>query len=166
MDSDGMKVRPATSADAVPVSALCDQLGYPTSSEQAAQRIEVIQRLDNHTLLVAQGPDSHLLGWVHIHFYPLIVSGLEAEIGGLIVDEGSRGQGVGKLLMRHAERWSKEKGCQALRLRSNIIRENAHAFYERIGYGKTKTQWVFRKELYALNFNHRIYLPTGHPENG
>ncbi|MFX0145476.1 MAG: GNAT family N-acetyltransferase [Candidatus Hodarchaeota archaeon] len=54
---------------------------------------------------------------------------------------------MGKLLMKHAEEWSRTRGCQGLRLRSNIIRENAHAFYERIGYGKTKTQWVFRKVL-------------------
>ena len=147
MDSDGIKVRPATTADAVDISALCDQLGYPASSEQVAKRIKAIQRLDDHTLLVAHGSNSTLIGWVHIYLCPLVVADLEAEIGGLIVDEGYRGQGVGKLLMRYAEIWSSEKGCQALRLRSNIIRKNAHVFYEQIGYGKTKTQWVFRKEL-------------------
>jgi GNAT superfamily N-acetyltransferase len=147
MDSDGMKVRTATAADSEHISTLCDQLGYPTSSEQVAERIKAIQRLDDHTLLVAQSSDRRLLGWVHIHLFPLVVSELEAEIGGIVVDEGHRGQGIGKLLMKHAEEWSRKKGCQGLRLRSNIIRENAHTFYERIGYGKTKTQWVFRKSL-------------------
>ena len=147
MDIDGMKVRPATTADTVPISTLCDQLGYPASSEQVEQRIKAIQHQDDHTLLVAQGSDSNLLGWVHIFLRPLVVTELEAELGGLIVDERYRGQGIGKLLMRHAEVWSSEKGCQAIRLRSNTIRKNAHAFYERIGYGKIKTSWVFRKEL-------------------
>ncbi len=147
MESDGMKVRPAIIADAEHISALCDQLGYPASKEEVAKRIKAIQGQDDHTLLVAQGSDSRVLGWVHSYLSPLVVTELEAEIGGLIVDEKYRGQGIGKLLMRHAEAWSIEKGCQALRLRSNIIRKNAHAFYERIGYGKIKTSWVFRKEL-------------------
>jgi GNAT superfamily N-acetyltransferase len=155
MDSDGMKVRPATTADAVHISALCDQLGYPVSSEQVAQRIKAIHRQDDHTLLVAQGFNSSLLGWVHIYLCPSLLTGLEAEIGGLIVDEGYRGQGIGKLLMRHAEAWSSEKGCQALRLRSNIIRVIAHTFYERIGYGKIKTQWVFRKKLESPKASNR-----------
>lgn len=147
MDNDVTKIRPATNADAVHISALCDQLGYPAASEQVAQRIKVIQRKSDHTLLVAQGSDSSIFGWVHIYLCPLVVTGLEAEIGGLVVDERHRGQGIGQLLMRHAEVWSSERGCQALRLRSNIIRKNAHGFYEQIGYGKIKTSCVFRKEL-------------------
>lgn len=147
MDSEGMKVRTATAADAEQITALCNQLGYSASSEQVVERIKAIQHLDDHSLLVAQGSERRLLGWVHIHLFPLVVSELEAEIGGLIVDEEYRGQGIGKLLMKHAEEWSCKRGCQGLRLRSNIIRENAHAFYERIGYEKTKTQWVFRKAL-------------------
>jgi GNAT superfamily N-acetyltransferase len=153
MDIDGMKVRSATAADSLQISALCDQLGYPASSEQVAQRIKAIQHQDDHTLLIAQGPDSNLLGWVHIFLRPLVVAELEAELGGLIVDDRYRGQGIGKLLMRHAELWSSEKGCQALRLRSNIIRKNAHAFYERIGYEKIKTSWVFRKALESPTAN-------------
>lgn len=147
MDIDGMKVRSATAADSLQISALCDQLGYPASSDQVAQRIKAIQHQDDHTLLVAQEPDSNLIGWIHIFLRPLVVTELEAELGGLIVDERYRGRGIGKLLMRHAELWSSEKGCQALHLRSNITRKNAHAFYERIGYEKIKTSRVFRKVL-------------------
>jgi GNAT superfamily N-acetyltransferase len=147
MDIEGMKVRPATAADSVRISVLCAQLGYPASSDQVAQRIKTIQDQDDHILLVAQGPDSVLLGWVHIFLRPLVVTELEAELGGLIVDERYRGQGIGKHLIRHAEEWSSQKGCQALRLRSNIIRKDAHVFYKRIGYKQIKTSWVFRREL-------------------
>jgi GNAT superfamily N-acetyltransferase len=147
MDIEGMKVRPATAADSAQISVLCAQLGYPASSEQVAQRIDAIQHQDDHALLVAQGPDRDLLGWIHIFLRPLVVTELEAELGGLIVDERYREQGIGKHLIRHAEAWSTRKGCQALRLRSNIIRKDAHVFYERIGYRKIKTSWVFRKEL-------------------
>ncbi len=49
--------------------------------------------------------------------------------------------------MEQAERWAKEKGCQAVYVRSNVVREGAHAFYERIGYVNIKLSKVFRKAL-------------------
>jgi len=51
------------------------------------------------------------------------------------------------MLMAQAERWAQEKGCQAVLLRSNAIREGAHAFYEGIGYENIKTSKTFRKAL-------------------
>lgn len=34
-----------------------------------------------------------------------------------------------------------------MRVRSNVIRERAHRFYEREGYARIKAQAVFRKQL-------------------
>jgi GNAT superfamily N-acetyltransferase len=50
-------------------------------------------------------------------------------------------------LLGRAERWAREKGCRAIGLRSNVIRDRAHVFYERHGYKHTKTQKSFRKDL-------------------
>ena len=55
--------------------------------------------------------------------------------------------GIGKLLMERAEMWAREHGCKIVSLRSNVIRERAHAFYERLGYKHVKTQKSFRKVL-------------------
>jgi GNAT superfamily N-acetyltransferase len=71
----------------------------------------------------------------------------QTEIGGLVVDESYRRRGVGRLLMEQAERWAREKGCGAICLRSNVVRKDAHAFYERIGYSNVKTSRVFHKIL-------------------
>jgi GNAT superfamily N-acetyltransferase len=147
MDNEVLKIRPARIGDADHISRLSDQLGYATTSEEVAHRIEGILCQDDHSLEVVQGPDQNLVGWVHVFFSPLVVTGLDAEIGGLIVDQEHRGRGIGRGLMKQAEAWAREKGCQAIRLRSNIIRTEAHEFYEQVGYAKVKTQWVFRKDL-------------------
>ena len=39
------------------------------------------------------------------------------------------------------------KAARPSGLRSNVIRERAHAFYERHGYTHVKTQKAFRKQL-------------------
>ena len=69
------------------------------------------------------------------------------EIGGLVVDEDCHRRGVGRILMEQAEQWACEKGCGAVYLRSNVIRKETHAFYERIGYTNIKRSKTFRKAL-------------------
>lgn len=140
-------IRLARTDDAEPIAVLCQQLGYPVSSEEARRRLEHIHREDRHVVYVAELPDGHVAGWVHVHARSLLLVDLHAEIGGLVVDEGHRGRGIGKLLMQRAEEWARGQGCWAVYLRSNIIRKGAHAFYERVGYSVVKTSLTLCKAL-------------------
>lgn len=65
-----------------------------------------------------------------------------------MVDEDRRHGGIGRLLMQQAEQWAREKVCWAVHVRSNVVRKDAHAFYETIGYRRIKTQFTFRKALH------------------
>jgi hypothetical protein len=40
-----------------------------------------------------------------------------------------------------------ERGYRKLRVRSNVVREDAHRFYEREGFRRTKTQMVLDRKL-------------------
>jgi len=91
--------------------------------------------------------DGRVVGWIHVCVSYWIESNPRAEIGGLVVDEARRGSGVGKLLMQHAEDWARSKRLEAVYLRSNVIRKDAHRFYERLGYKNIKTQYAFSKML-------------------
>ncbi len=51
------------------------------------------------------------------------------------------------MLMDQVERWSRQHGYGSVRLRSNVVRSRAHAFYERLGYEVIKTQKAFCKNL-------------------
>ena len=66
---------------------------------------------------------------------------------GLIVSERMRRQGAGRLLVEAAERWARELGATAIVVRSNVNREESHAFYPALGYAKSKTQNVYRKAI-------------------
>jgi len=72
---------------------------------------------------------------------------LYAEVGSLVVDQDQRGQGIGKALMDKAEAWARQCGITEVRLRSNVIRKEAHQFYEALGYERIKSQFTFRKAL-------------------
>ena len=140
-------VRAARLADADRLAVLCAQLGYPASSEEVRQRAAPLQQSEDHGILVAETADGQVIGWVHVFVRQLLVVDRHAELGGLVVDAGHRGCGVGELLMAEAEAWAWTKGCGAVYVRSNVVREDAHRFYEGIGYERLKTSRVFLKNV-------------------
>jgi GNAT superfamily N-acetyltransferase len=140
-------IRPMDFPDVADVTALCAQLGYPSALEQVAQRFHRISRDAECALFVAQGPEERILGWVYVRGVLPMVSDPRAEIWSLVVDEEARGQGIGRALMERVEAWAAECGYQAISLRSNTIRHEAHRFYERRGYRITKTSHIFEKSL-------------------
>ena len=126
---------------------LAGQLGYPSTQTQVAQRLRRVEGDDRHAVFVAESHDGPVIGWVHVFVCHLVESEPSAEIGGLVVDEQRRSAGVGRMLLEQAETWARMHGCASIRLRSNIIRKEAHAFYLKRGYSIVKTQHAFTKTL-------------------
>jgi GNAT superfamily N-acetyltransferase len=140
-------VRRGRKEDTGAIAELAGQLGYPSTKEQIELRLERVLPDSAHALFIAETPGGRIGGWLHVFGYHVLESDPRAEVAGLVVDEAQRGSGVGRLLMQHAEDWAREKGYASVTLRSNIVRHDAHAFYQRIGYKIPKTQHVFRKDF-------------------
>jgi GNAT superfamily N-acetyltransferase len=143
----GPKVRKATRSDAARIAELSAELGYPATTKQIETRFLQLLPRTKHALLVAEGPGAQLVGWIHVSVANLIESDVRAEVNALIVAEAHRSLGAGVKLLEAAENWARSSGCRNVNLRSNVIRERAHKFYERQGYEHYKTQKAFRKPL-------------------
>jgi ribosomal protein S18 acetylase RimI-like enzyme len=141
-------IRPMRADDAAAVAALTGELGYPASPDDLSRRIHLASARPESQLLVAE-EGGRVIGWLHVYGAYLLESDPHAEIGGLVITEDARGRGVGAALVSAAEAWARERDFAAIRVRSNILRHDAHAFYERLGYRLMKTQKNFRKELAA-----------------
>ena len=145
---DSLRIRKARCGDALRLAELSGQLGYPTSKRQMAKRLSLVLGEKYGACFVARrNDDGEIAGWVHVSTTPLLEVERRAEINGLVVDENLRSQGAGRLLLDAAERWARKMGCRNMSVRSNVIRERAHAFYDRNGYEHFKTQKAFRKKL-------------------
>ena len=144
-----LTIRPACAGDAPRLAVLCGQLWYPTTVEQVERRLEQLQTDEKHCVYVAELPQNGgtVVGWIYVYLIYSLLHDPHAEIGGLIVDEGCRGQGIGELLLKQAEQWAGEHGCCAVSVHSNVIRKDAHRFYERLGYQVLKTQLAFRRDV-------------------
>src|SRR5487761_466470 len=140
-------IRVAQLSDAPRLAPLAGQLGYPSTPEQVTARLRGIFSDSEHTVFVAEQRNGEIAGYVDVFLFRTAASDVRAEIAGLVVEEKSRSQNIGRMLMARAEDWARERGCSECGLRSNVIREGAHRFYENLGYRVNKTQTSFRKRL-------------------
>jgi GNAT superfamily N-acetyltransferase len=143
---EALIIREAQDQDYESITILCEQLGYQTGSEDIPLRLKQISDLGQHAVFVAE-LDHRVIGWIHVYLCPLLVSPLQAQLGGLVVHSSQRGKGVGKRLLQQAETWSRTRSCQFLTIFTNIIRTDTHQIYHHMGYQNIKTEHVFRKEI-------------------
>jgi GNAT superfamily N-acetyltransferase len=146
-DRASIRIRKARRDDATRIAQLSGELGYPASAEEIGARLRQLTPAAKHAVFVAESPDAGLIGWVHVSMSHLLESDTRAEVNGLIVAEGQRSAGAGAKLLQAAEEWARTRGCKDMNVRSNVIRERAHKFYEAHGYEQYKTQKAFRKLL-------------------
>jgi GNAT superfamily N-acetyltransferase len=142
-----LKIRRAKNSDAPQIAVLTGQLGYPATAAEMRKRLLGIKTATQHAVFVADSPEDGVIGWVHVSKQPLLEVAIRAEVNGLVVAEGQRSLGAGARLLAAAEEWARKHGCKSMSVRSNVIRERAHKFYERNGYEHYKTQKSFRKPL-------------------
>ncbi len=140
-------IRRARATDAPRLAELSGQLGYPSTPAEITQRMRKQKAASLNALFVAESRADGVVGWGHVSVTHLLEVGTRAELNGLIVAEGQRSLGAGAKLLEAAEDWARKHGCPGMSVRSNVIRERAHKFYERQGYEHYKTQKAFRKAL-------------------
>jgi GNAT superfamily N-acetyltransferase len=137
-----LPVRVVLPEDASSITELSNQLGYPVTVESTRQNIEVIMNSENDAMWVAFS-DKKIAGWIHVFKTTRVESGTFGEIGGLVVDEGCRRKGVGKLLVEQVKEWCTSRNIPALRVRCNSKRKEAHIFYSSLRFVENKEQKVF-----------------------
>jgi len=142
-----LKIRSQEPGDSESLAVLAGELGYPTSAAEMKARLRAIKPSADNAIFVAQAPTGDVIGWIHVSVTRLLEVPLRAEVNGLVVGEAQRSLGAGARLLDEAEAWARQKKCVNMSVRSNVIRDRAHKFYERQGYEHYKTQKAFRKRL-------------------
>lgn len=140
-------IRAPRESDYARLAELAGQLSYPSTPQEIVRRLNGLQDSGDHAVFVAETASGEIAGWIAVFVYRTLEADARAEISGLVVDERFRSRRIGERLLGRSEEWARERGCGAIGLRSNVIRERAHKFYERRGYQHVKTQKSFRKQL-------------------
>lgn len=141
-----ISIRRMTAVD-VPVSqVLLSQLGYQMDVQEVRRRYDAVVQSGDHALMVAEQA-GRIIALCHTYARPALDKPPEAVVQALVVDQASRGSGVGKIMMTAAEKWAEDRGFTSVTLASHVSRSDAHAFFESIGYRREGTSHLFRKTL-------------------
>jgi GNAT superfamily N-acetyltransferase len=140
-----LHLRAARLADAERLVELTTQLGYP--AELSAIRRALTERAHMDCAVLVLERHGEVLGYADVGVVHTLHASPRGELFGLVVDERQRSAGLGARLVAAAEDWTRARGLTTLRVRSNVIRGRARAFYERLGYRTVKSQHVFERPL-------------------
>ena len=135
-----LRLLQASDADAL--VALLPDLGYAATTDQLVRRLAAMRAWPDQEAFVAE-IDGRVAGLCHVQGVRMLISDGYAEIQALVVSAACQGQGLGRRLCEHACAWAFARGYGRVRLRSNVIREGAHAFYEHLGFEKSKASYAF-----------------------
>jgi GNAT superfamily N-acetyltransferase len=131
-----LTIRDARASDAAEIARLLDQLGYPTGASAVEARLERLAIVGDR--VVVADLDGQAVGLAHLQVSPALERDQPAaKIGALAVDEAHRGRGVGRALVQAVEEEARRRGCALLFLTTAAGRDDAHDFYERVGFELT-----------------------------
>ncbi|MCM3170717.1 GNAT family N-acetyltransferase [Paenibacillus sp. MER 99-2] len=141
-------IREAEGKDAIAVERLYQEL-LPNHSgiHVLPERLEEI-RINPNSYLFVYDVDGSLVGTAHLHVCLDALSGTRpfGVVERVIVTQEMQGRGYGSRLMEHLEEVCKEKNCVKVFLTSNALRQDAHQFYDKLGYDGEGSK-AFKKYL-------------------
>jgi GNAT superfamily N-acetyltransferase len=136
-------IRRATPEDAEIAQHLLVELGYVDDVRFLRERIAFFNDGKPDQAVFVAEQDGIVVGILAFRAFPYFHKpGKQGRVIALVVTECARGQGVGKALMRHAEEFATECGCQKMELTTGTQRKEAHRFYESMGYEETSKRYL------------------------
>lgn len=138
----GTDLRSAMIADADDVARLLTELGYPCEIDDAVERIDAIATNDRQALVLARR-DGAVCGLIALDFmYYLPLGTITCRVTALVVTPTAQGLGIGRQLLKEAERRARSGGASRIELTSGSQRTEAHAFYRACGYKDSSVRFV------------------------
>ena len=132
-----VRIRAAKLSDAPELAALMCELGYETTRDEMKSRLKSILPNARYSTFVAK-IRKELCGMIgtltHMsHEY----DDLSGKIVALVVSKNQRRSGVGRALIAAAEKDFVRRNVTRVTLTTRFERDEAHQFYEAVGYSRT-----------------------------
>ena len=140
-----LTVRVAEVNDAAALAQLMCELGYETTESEMQMRLERIANDDRYRTFVAvhDGEVCGMIGTLTSLSYEH--NDLGGRILALVTLRTMRRLGIGRALIATAEKDFAQRGILRIALNARLAREDAHKFYESLGY--ERNGWRFVKHL-------------------
>jgi ribosomal protein S18 acetylase RimI-like enzyme len=142
-----LTIRAVEMNDAAATAQLMDELGYETTTSEMQMRLQRIANDERLRTFVAVC-DGKVCGMISTLTYPSIEhDDFSGRIVALVIKSSMRRRGIGRALITLAEKDFAQRGIRRVALNTQLAREDAHKFYESLGY--ERNGWRFVKQLSA-----------------
>jgi GNAT superfamily N-acetyltransferase len=149
-----VNVRVAAGKDAGELTELLRLLTNDSKVAVLPERLEELRTRCDSFVFVMESGDG-LVGTAQVTFCPDVMycSQPYAIVENIFVREEARGLGIGRAMIAEVEKMCLARDCSKIMLLSSINRENAHRFFQSLGYdGDSKRGFVkYRRDLSALD---------------
>ena len=138
-------IRVAEINDAAALAHLMCELGYETTTSEMQMRLERIATDERYRTFVAVRDDKvcGMIGTLTLLSYEH--NDLGGRILALVTLRTMRRHGIGRALIATAEEDFAQRGIRRIALNTRLTRDDAHNFYESLGY--ERNGWRFVKQL-------------------
>jgi ribosomal protein S18 acetylase RimI-like enzyme len=131
--------------DAAALAQLMCELGYQTTKSEMRMRMERITADERYRTFVAVC-DGKVCGMIGTLTYPSYeYNDPNGRIVALEIMSTMRRRGIGRALIATAEKNFAQRGIRRVALNTRLTREDAHEFYESLGY--ERNGFRFTKDL-------------------
>ena len=138
-------IRDAELDDAAELAALMCELGYETKRTEMETRLKLILSNPGYKTFVAT-MDGCICGMIGTLTYPSYEhNDASGRILALVTASTARRRGIGRALIATVEKDFAQRGIRRVSLDTRLTREDAHTFYESLGY--ERNGWRFVKQL-------------------
>jgi GNAT superfamily N-acetyltransferase len=141
-DGVNVEIRDAVERDAEALAPLIEQLMHkPQTPQQIRMRLGRLAGTGVDRVLVAV-VDGRVAGVAGVTYAWLLhADAPTARLMSIVVDEGCRGQGIGRRLVEASVEQARIWGCDRIELTSRLERGAAHSFYEAVGFEHTSKRF-------------------------
>ena len=127
------------------------QMLWDELSEQEHQdeMLDIYEHTDSQLVLVAE-KDGRLVGFLEASIRPFVEDCHTDHVGyleGWFVEPGFRRYGIGRDLVRSAERWARKKGCTEMASDAEVGNDLSLQAHLKLGYEETSRLVHLRKDL-------------------
>lgn len=139
MDID---LRSPKESDIPLIAKLIKQLGYPNTTDFFHRKMDKLVFSNSDEVVIAE-VENTIVGLAHLHTALMLhYPGRLGRVMALVVSEDLRGMGVGTELMANLEKTAKDKGCTLMEITSSAQRDDAHSFYEKLGFEEKRKRFI------------------------
>ena len=135
-------IRDAELSDAAELAVLMCDLGYETTPAEMQMRLlSILPNLAYQTFVAIA--DDRISGMIGTVAYPSYEhDDPSGRILALVTSDSMRRRGIGRALIAAAEKDFTQKGVKRIALSTRFTRQDAHQFYESLGYERNGWRYV------------------------